>query len=124
MPDKINSNNTETQEQDNIIFAYTWDDAINDGTFIRVDDTMRQEAGIKVPTAITANLYSKYIKNKDEKGRLWDILNMLKHGKIDGNMSVFTVKLGRENVTLWATIEARSPTNPEPIMTIMTPEDY
>jgi len=51
MDNQINSNNVketqETNETDNIIFSYTWDDAINDGTFIRVDDQIAQEAGFK-----------------------------------------------------------------------------
>ena len=139
MDNQINSNNVketnETNETDNIIFSYTWDDAIADGTFIRVDDIdnqMTNEAGFKWPIAVTASLYHKYIrpsKDTDEKGRMWDILNMFRytiHNQDNKNRSRcdFIVKLGRKNVTLWATVEARTPQNPEPVITIMLPSDY
>lgn len=116
---------TEKKEDSDIIFSYTWDDAINDGTFIRVDDKIRQEAGIKYPTAVTSNLYHSYLKpdKPDFDGRLWDVLWMLRFGKHDGSMTTFQVKIGNKNVTLWAVCEARSPQNPEPIITIMLPED-
>ena len=136
MDNQINSNNVketqETNETDNIIFSYTWDDAINDGTFIRVDDQIAQEAGFKWPIAVTASLFHQHIKpNKDTDGtgRMWDILNMFRyaiHNQDNKNRSRcdFIVKLGRENVTLWATVEARTPQNPEPVITIMLPSDY
>jgi len=142
MDNQNNSNNieetnkaketNETQETDNLIFCYTWDDAISDGTFIRVEDKIAQEAGFKWPIAVTATLYNKYIKPKKETdgtGRMWDILNMFRytiHNQDNKNKSRcdFTVKLGRENVTLWATVEARTPQNPEPVITIMLPSDY
>jgi len=114
-------------ETDNVICSYTWDNAIEDGTFIRIDDKIVQEAGYKYPLAFTNNLFSTHIKNDDksiENGRIWDILWMMKHGKMDGNMVTFKVKLGNTLVTLWGFCEARSPNNPEPILTVMKPEDY
>ena len=119
---------TTTPTESNIIFSYSWDDAINDGTFIRIDDKIVKEAGFKYPIAFTSNLYYSYIdkKNADINGRIWDVLWMMRHGKMDGNMCEFQVKLGMGNqiVNLWAFCEARSPSNPEPIITIMLPEDY
>ena len=119
---------------DNIIFCYTRKDAINDGTFIDITNTAK-EAGIKWETAITSNLYHKYINPKpmpscqDEKGRLWDVVWMLyccikgKIGKCDGNMATFPVIFDGKEVTLWAVIEAQSPTDPTPAINIMLPED-
>jgi len=108
---------------DNIIFSFTWDDAIKDGTFIRVDDKIRTEAGIKYPTAITSNLYNTYIKSGDEQGRLWDLLWMFRFGKMDGNEVEFQVQFGKKVVRIIGVCEGRSPENPEPIITFMLPED-
>jgi hypothetical protein len=113
----------------NVIYSYTWDDAIEDGTFIRVPEAIQKEAGIKYPTAITSNLYNTYIKPNDkvdEQGRLWDLLWMFKNSpdrKDDGNMRTFTLRFGKARVTVWVVCEARSPDNPEPIITFMLPED-
>ena len=112
---------------ENLIYSYTWDNAIEDGTFIRVSDKLRLEAGIKYPIAITSNLYNTYIHPDDKvdaDGRLWDVLWMMRFGKDDGNIRVFDVLFGNDKVTLWAVCEARSPSNPEPICTVMMPEDY
>jgi hypothetical protein len=112
---------------ENPIYSYSWDDAIEDGTFIRVEDKLRQEAGIKYPTAVTSNLFHKYIQPNEEadvNGRLWDLLWMMRFGKIEGDMSVFKILFGNKKVDVWAKCEARSPSNPEPILTFMLPEDY
>lgn len=115
---------------DNLIFCYTWDNAIDDGTFVKVDDKLRREAGIKHPTAITNNLYCSHIKSHDstdETGRLWDLLHMftysIRAGKADGNRCAFKVKFGNELVTVIGVCEARGPDNPEPVITFMLPED-
>lgn len=120
-----------------IISCYTWDDACADGTFVRVPENLQKEAGIKFPCAMTSNLYHSYINpepmpsTQDETGRLWDLLNMFRFAikKSQGNMLDFEVSFVQEDlksktVTIWATCEARSPQNPEPIITFMLPEDY
>jgi len=114
-------------QNDEIIFAYTRNDAINDGIFIDITE-MAKEAGFKIPVAITSNLYHSHIKTKtsDEKGRLWDVLNVLKfHAKSSHESLIqFQVKLGRSNVKIWAVVEAQSPTDPSPAINLLLPEDY
>ena len=113
---------------DNIIFAYTWDNAIEDGTFVRIPENLSKEAGFKYPMAVTSNLYNSHIATakppQSINGRLWDVLNMLRMNLKSDSMIEFTVKLGTKVVKLWATCEGRSPDNPEPVITIMLPEDY
>ena len=118
---------------DNVIYAYTREDAINDGVFVDASE-MAKEAGIKYPVAITSNLYHTHINpdpmptGQDKKGRLWDLLNMfafsVKAGKSDGNFMKFTVKFGQKNVEVWSVIEATSPSDPSPAINIMLPSDY
>jgi hypothetical protein len=107
----------------NIIFSYTWNDAVRDGTFIDVSETAK-ECGFKFPVAITSNLFYTHIKNQN--GRLWDTLWMLKCAakKTKDSFIKYQVIYGNETITLWAVCEARSPDNPEPVLTIMLPEDY
>ncbi len=91
-----------------------------------------KEAGIKYPVAVTTNLYHTHInpdpmpKGQDEKGRLWDILNVFKLTAKNAKDSfmAFTVKFSGKNVTIWAVCEASSPTDPSPCISIMLPEDY
>jgi hypothetical protein len=125
---------------DNIIACYTRQDAIEDGVFIDVTG-VGKEAGIKHPVALTSNLYHKYVEpdpmpqGQDKSGRLWDVLWMLSCccrgmvGKIvGGNQAIFPVSFyngkKQEEIELWAFIEATSPTDPSPAITIMLPEDY
>lgn len=114
-------------DTDNIIFSYTWDDAIRDGTFIDVTTTAK-ECGFKFPVAITSNLFSSHIKHSDssrQNGRLWDTLWMLRCAikKSQDGFVEYQVIYGNRKITLWAVCEARSLKNPEPIITIMLPED-
>lgn len=66
-----------------IIFAYTRTQAIADGVLIDVSDTAR-EAGFKLPVAVTAAVWAEYVavpanvSGQDERGRLWDVLSMLR----------------------------------------------
>jgi len=125
----MNNNNSDNIFGD-VIYAYTRQDAINDGTFIDVSD-MANEAGIKYPTAVTSNLYHKYINptsmptGQDEKGRLWDVLWMFRNSarKSNGNKLNFKVIFNRKTIELEAVCEAISPTDPNPAITIMLPED-
>jgi len=107
---------------ENLVYSYTWDDAIEDGTFIRIPEELSKQL-FKYPMAITSSIWSQYIEGNDINGRLWDILWMMKNGKMDGNICQFKVKLGREVVAMEAVCEARGPDNPEAIMTIYLPEE-
>ena len=69
-------------EETEIIYAYTRNDAIEDGVLIDVSDLAR-EAGFQWPVAVTAAVWAEYIRVpeglawQDEDGRLWDILHLL-----------------------------------------------
>ena len=107
---------------ENLVYSYTWDDAINDGTFIRIPEDISKQL-FKYPMAITATIWSQYIEGHDINGRLWDILWMMKNGKMEGNLCCFKVKLGSEVIDLNAVCEARGPDNSEPILTIYLPDE-
>lgn len=68
---------------DVIIFAYTREQAINDGVLIDVTK-MAKEAGFRHPTALTCAVWNEYVQvpdgvtGQDPDGRLWDILWMLR----------------------------------------------
>ncbi len=118
---------------DNLIYAYTREDALNDGVFVDVTSTAK-EVGFKIPVAITSNLFHTYIKpsnmpvGQDENGRLWDLLwmfyNACKTSSKDNNMVAFKVIFDRKEVTVWGVIEAQSMTNHDPAINLMLPEDY
>lgn len=82
-----------------VIYAYTRAQAIADGVLVDVTKTA-QEAGIKLPTAITTAVNVRYVEvpeelkgQQDEAGRRWDLLWMLSHavrsGKLAGSEGMF-----------------------------------
>lgn len=123
---------------DNIVFTYTWEDAILDGVFVDVTETALA-CGFRTPFAITSNLFESHIRAETEeqtKVRLNTFLMMLA-GYISRNKS----KLGDEGfmeymalfegedgedmpVEVWVTIEGRKPEDPVPVMTALLPGDY
>lgn len=65
-----------------VIYSYTRKQAIEDGVLVDVTKTAN-EAGIKLPTALTRAVYEQYVTVppemkglQDASGRLWDILWM------------------------------------------------
>ena len=67
-----------------VISAYSRAQAIADG--VLVDATvLAKETGFRFPVAVTAGVWSKCItvpegvEGQDERGRLWDLLTMLRH---------------------------------------------
>ena len=106
---------------ENIIYSYTWDDAINDGTFIRIPEELSKQF-FKYPIAITSTIWNQYLDD-NASGKMHDILWMMKNGEMDGNICRFKVKLGKKLVAMEAVCEARGPDNPEAIMTIYLPEE-
>jgi len=66
-----------------VVFNYTRAQAIEDGVLIDVTETAK-EAGFKVPTAISLNVYEEVVlppalaaeQGESEAGRLWDVLWM------------------------------------------------
>lgn len=110
-----------------IIYSYTRKQAIHDGVLIDIT-TMAAEAGFKVPVAITAALYSEYIRadvsGQDTNGRLWDVLFMLSIAarKSDKSETFFDVifqisENKKETVRLKAVIGPGD--EAEPVLTIM-----
>jgi len=69
---------------DVLIFAYTRRQAIEDRVLYDVTETAK-EAGIRFPVALTSTVYGQCVSvplgvtGQDEKGRLWDVLWMLRH---------------------------------------------
>ena len=83
-----------------VIYSYTWDDAIRDGTFVQLSGPgypahgdawvpeMVAEAGIRHPLALTREVFHDCVMpigeseelapTQDSKGRLWDVLFMLR----------------------------------------------
>jgi hypothetical protein len=120
-----------------IISCYTWDDACNDGTFVNVS-RLASKVGYTIPVALTRSVFGKLEVKNDENAtdqRINALLMLLaihikelkEKGKTDNNMITYNAELGEERegiTTVWATIEGRNPKNPEPVMTIMLPEDY
>lgn len=118
-----------------IISAYTRAQAIADGVLIDVSE-MAREAGIKYPTTITSTAWAAYVRvpkgvtGQDEKGRLWDILNMycfaVKTSKKRECVLRFEVLVRNDNtkpksVTLKAIVGPGDTS--APVVTIMLPEE-
>jgi hypothetical protein len=141
-----NDNAVKVKERDTmnetIIFEYNWDHAVDDGVFVDLSETNEyKESGINCPLAVTNNLFFTHINPSEEleaqgqslQGRLWDVFTMFRIAarKSQGHDSItFNVifrnnpkKENGENITLLAKIGARSSSNPEPVITIMLPED-
>ena len=121
------------EESPVVISTYSRAQALQGGVLVDATEKAR-EAGITYPTALTAALWARYveipddIEGQDEDGRLWDILNMFrfaaKHsGK--GTELRFDVLVKNDQseprqVTLKATCGPGD--TPEPVITIMLPE--
>ena len=119
-----------------LISVYTWDNAVADGTFVEVTG-LAKKWGFKIPVAITRNLYSTHLKqlwpdgtenehatNKMIALLLVELHQAIKEHKEPNNMITFDANLKDGGVTVWASIEGRSPSTSEPAMTILLPEDY
>ncbi len=114
-----------------IIYSYTRAQAIEDGVLIDVS-ALAQEAGFKIPVAITSNLYQQWIAcdipGQDETGRLWDLLTILRL-EAKGSESdtiIFEVFFQVEEDKLErAKIKAVicPGDTPAPVLTIMLPEE-
>jgi len=94
-----------------VIFRYTRKQAIEDGVLVDVSETA-QEAGIKLPTALTQAVFEQYVAvspemkgEQDESGRLWDILWMfscaVRGGQIDGEQGSFELIVAKPDRNDW-----------------------
>lgn len=120
-----------------VIYSYTREQAIADG--ILVDLTKEaQEAGFKIPVALSAGLYHEYVKppealeaqSQSISGRLHDVFMMLRFAakdRWDGSRVEFEVLFQMdegpsfEKVQCVAAVEGDS--NGNPCLTIFRPED-
>ena len=120
-----------------IIYAYTREQAIEDGTLVAVDLKTAREAGIKFPVALTAAVWTSCVEwnsarlgtSQDESGRLWDVVWMAAHAMRKASGSECEVKLyvrapGRERPTLRTLKCVCGPGDDlEPVITIMLPDE-
>jgi len=74
-----------------VIYAYTRAQALADGVLVDASAPAR-EAGIRWPVAMTAAVFARYVRVpeqlagwQDEKGRMWDVVWMLRCGISGGN---------------------------------------
>ena len=106
-----NKQNTVEETFGPVIYSYTRAQAIEDGVLIDVSETAK-EAGIKLPTAITAAVFHEYVAvpeelrgMQDESGRLWDILWMfssaVRSGRLNGEQGLFELIVAKPDCGDW-----------------------
>ena len=119
-----------------VIYAYTRAQAIADGVLVDVTELAR-EAGFKIPVAVTAGVWAECVAVpdgvtcQDETGRLWDVLNLLRHAITmtpDGIRVDFAVHVRNDNregtpplVSLYALCGPGDAA--EPVVTVMLPHE-
>jgi len=134
-----NQGNKPVTEDWELIYSYTRAQAIEDGELVDVGafaPTILTEAGIKVPLALTREVWGKYVElpegveGQDVTGRLWDILTMFRHGvklaSPNSDTIHFLVSVRNDNRSP-RTIRLKAMIHPgdkgEPVITIMLPEE-
>ena len=120
-----------------VIYAYTRKDALNDGVQIDVSEIAR-EAGLKFPVYLTRAVWESCVsvpdgvRCQDEKGRLWDIVWMLRCAarRTDGPQMFFGLHVRNDNrdrtpplVTLKAVCGPLDIDDPRPAITILMPDE-
>lgn len=121
-------------EDSDIIYAYTWDNAVEDGVFVDVSGYAKK-AGFVMPVALTSNLFYTHIQREtDEQTNLSlnaflmllaiYIKSLKERGKANTSQIRYHAEFEKDIVTeVIVNIEARSPKNPQAVMTILLPED-
>ena len=103
------------------IDVYSRAQAIEDGVLCDVS-AMAREAGFKYPAAITEAVFNTLsdVEGKAGQsfsGRLWDVLNVMRHAKPEGDRVYFTVLVSGRKYELYAVC---GPGDTEaPVLTIM-----
>jgi hypothetical protein len=120
-----------------VIHSYTRAQAIADGVLIDVSE-LAKEAGFRIPVAVTAGVWAECVTipdgvtGQDEKGRLWDVLQMLRFAigrqRNDTNRTDFAVHVRNDDregdpplVRLYALCGPGDDT--EPVITVMLPTE-
>jgi len=116
-----------------IIHAYTRKQALEDGEQVDVSATAA-EAGIRFPVFLTLAVWEKYVrvpegvKCQDERGRLWDVVWMLRCAarQTSGSRLLFMLHVRNDNrrgtpplVTLKAACGPLDIDDPRPAITVM-----
>lgn len=118
-----------------LIHAYTRTQALADGILIDVTTTAK-EAGFCFPVAVTAALWSQYVRvpdgveGQDEAGRLWDILGMLRYAirqrRNHADTVLFTVSV-RNDQRQPQSVKLKAACGPDdtgaPCFTLLLPEE-
>lgn len=105
-----------------VIYSYSRKQALADGVLVDVS-AMAREVGITFPTAITTAVHALCTPPKgsheDYKGRLWDVLYMLRLAirRSNGDTIRYSVKIGRRIERLWA--KCGPGDDAAPVITIM-----
>ena len=120
-----------------VLYSYTRKDALADGGQIDVSAVAR-EAGLKFPVFLTRAVWESYVRvpegvqAQDEKGRLWDIVWMLRCAarRTGGALMMFKLHVRNDNrrgtpplVTLKAECGPLDIDDPRPSITVMLPEE-
>jgi len=122
---------------ENVIYAYTRKQAVEDGEQVDVSTTAA-EAGIRFPVFLTRRVFDAYVAvppnvtGQDEAGRLWDIVWMLRFA-IKGSQNgcdriAYSLYVRNDNrrprlVKLVAACGALDMDAPEPAITVMLPDE-
>jgi hypothetical protein len=120
-----------------VLYVYTRKDALNDGVQIDVSEVAR-EAGLKFPVYLTRAVWESYVivpdgvRCQDEKGRLWDIVWMLRCAarRTSGPEMTFKLHVRNDNrdrtpprVRLKAVCGPLDIDDPQPAITVMLPDE-
>jgi hypothetical protein len=109
------------------VSTYSRADAINDGVLVDVT-SVAQEAGFRVPVALTATVHCRLFPTERDlqagqsfRGRLWDVLMVLKAKAGNANIVHFEVLLAElgEQKTLHFEAHIGPGDNMEPVITVM-----
>ena len=120
-------------KEETFIYSYSRAQAIEDGVLVDVTERAG-EAGIKFPTALTSELWHRYIVPSEEledygqsiDGRLWDLLCLFRlyARKCSSSVLYFEVYFQMPDEEL-APVKVKSVCGPgdsaEPVITIMLP---
>ena len=118
---------------DVIIYAYTREQAIEDGV-LRDISTLAREAGFRVPVAVTHAVWTRCIEVpaavpwQDTNGRAWDILMVLRVAAVVTTNSQVAFKVAVQNeCEKLEDVELKALIGPgdhgEPVITVMFPEE-
>jgi len=124
-----------TMENNEIIYAYSRKQAIEDGVLIDCSE-MAKEAGIKYPVAITSTVWNQYIvpdfnliaMGQSIEGRLWDVLWMFRVHALKSESSimffdVYFIMKDNKQVLIRLKSICGPGDDAEPVITIMLPDE-